>query len=139
MTYFLKQGNTYRVSKKEALDIQEKLPVGNYIIKKDEMSGQLFLEQIEPFEFSGKVYGDTMKRAQRILHSFNDRPASTGVMLAGEKGSGKTLLAKMLSIKGYDQGVPTIVINQPWCGEAFNAFIQKSLRRRRPEPHAYTT
>ncbi len=124
MTYFLKQGNTYRVSKKEALDIQEKLPVGNYIIKKDEMTGQMFLEQIEQFEFKGKVYGDTMKRAQRILHSFNDRPASTGVMLAGEKGSGKTLLAKMLSIKGYEQGVPTIVINQPWCGEAFNAFIQ---------------
>jgi hypothetical protein len=45
-------------------------------------------------------------------------------MLTGEKGSGKTLLAKMLSVKGYDQGIPTIVINQPWCGESFNAFIQ---------------
>jgi hypothetical protein len=45
-------------------------------------------------------------------------------MLTGEKGSGKTLLAKMLSFKGYDKGYPTIVINQPWCGEAFNAFIQ---------------
>lgn len=124
MTYFLKHGNTYRVSKKEALDIQEKLPVGNYIIKKDEMSGQLFLEQIDRFEFKGKVYGDTIKRATRILNSFNDRPSSTGVMLTGEKGSGKTLLAKMLSIKGYDQDIPTIVINQPWCGEQFNAFIQ---------------
>lgn len=124
MTYFLKQGNTFRVSKKEALDIHEQLPVGNYIIKKDEMSGQLFLEAIDRFEFKGKVYGDTMKRATRILHSFNDRPSSTGVMLTGEKGSGKTLLAKMLSIKGYEQNIPTIVINQPWCGEQFNAFIQ---------------
>lgn len=124
MTYFLKQGNTYRVSKKEALDIQEKLPAGNYVIKKDEMSGQLFLEAIDRFEFKGKVYGDTLKRANRILHSFEDRPAATGVMLTGEKGSGKTLLAKMLSIKGYEKDIPTIVINQPWCGEQFNAFIQ---------------
>jgi len=124
MTYFLKQGNTYKVSKKEALDLKERLPAGNYVIKKNDMTGELYLEAIDKFEFKGKVYGDTMKRAARILHSFEDRPATTGVMLTGEKGSGKTLLAKMLSIKGYEQDIPTIVINQPWCGEQFNAFIQ---------------
>jgi len=124
MTYFLKQGNTYRVSKKEALDIREQLPAGNYVIKKNEMTGELFLEGVDAFDIKGKVYGDTHKRAERILYAFEDRPSSTGVMLTGEKGSGKTLLAKMLSFKGYDKGYPTIVINQPWCGEAFNAFIQ---------------
>jgi hypothetical protein len=45
-------------------------------------------------------------------------------MLTGEKGSGKTLLAKMLSVKGYEMGIPTIVINAPWCGDKFNAFMQ---------------
>jgi SpoVK/Ycf46/Vps4 family AAA+-type ATPase len=45
-------------------------------------------------------------------------------MLTGEKGSGKTLLSKQISIDGASQGIPTIVINQPWCGEGFNAFIQ---------------
>ncbi len=124
MTYFVKHGNSYTVSKKEALDIHEHLPAGNYVIKKNEMTGQLFLEQIDKFEIKGKIYGDTLKRADRILHSFEDRPSTTGVMLTGEKGSGKTLLAKMLSVKGYDKGYPTIVVNQPWCGEAFNAFIQ---------------
>jgi hypothetical protein len=124
MTYFLKQGNSYTVSKKEALDLHDHLPAGNYVIKKNEMTGQMFLEAIDKFEFTGKVYGDTMKRADRILHSFEDRPAATGVMLTGEKGSGKTLLAKMLSIKGYEKDIPTIVINAPWCGDAFNSFIQ---------------
>ncbi len=124
MTYFLKNGNTYKVSKKEAIDLHEHLPAGNYVIKKNEMTGEMYLEQIDKFEFKGKIYGDTVKRADRILNSFNDRPATTGVMLTGEKGSGKTLLAKMLSIKGYEQDIPTIVINAPWCGDAFNAFIQ---------------
>lgn len=124
MTYFLKRGNTYSVSKKEALDIQEKLPAGNYVVKKNDMTGEIYLEGIDRFEFKGKVYGDTIKRANRILFSFADRPSATGVMLTGEKGSGKTLLAKMLSIKGYEKDYPTIVINAPWCGDAFNAFIQ---------------
>lgn len=124
MTYFLKQGNSFRVSKKESLDIREHLTAGNYVVKKDEMSGQLFLEAIDKFEIKGKIYGDSVKRAERILHTFGDRPSATGVMLTGEKGSGKTLLAKMLSVKGYDQDIPTIVINAPWCGELFNSFIQ---------------
>ena len=112
------------VSKKEALDLHETLPAGNYVINKNEMTGQLFLTGVDMFEFSSKVYGDTMNRVHRILHSFEDRPAATGVLLSGEKGSGKTLLAKLLSVEGYARGIPTIVINQPWCGDAFNAFIQ---------------
>lgn len=117
-------GTTFRVSTKEALDLHEQLPAGNYVVKKDEMTGQLFLEQIDKFEFKGKIYGDANRRAERILNTFMDRDNSTGVMLNGEKGSGKTLLAKTLSIKGYDMGIPTIVINAPWCGDKFNAFIQ---------------
>jgi len=72
MTYFLKMGNTYKVSKKEALDLKERLPAGNYVIKKNDMTGEMFLEQIDKFEFTGKVYGDTTKRADRILHAFGD-------------------------------------------------------------------
>jgi hypothetical protein len=45
-------------------------------------------------------------------------------MLTGEKGSGKTLLAKMLAVNAAKNQMPTIVINEPWCGEGFNAFMQ---------------
>ena len=53
-----------------------------------------------------------------------DRDASTGVMLTGEKGSGKTLLAKNVSFEAAKQGIPTIIINAAWCGDAFNSLIQ---------------
>jgi hypothetical protein len=45
-------------------------------------------------------------------------------MLTGEKGSGKTLLTKKISLLAGEEGIPTILINQPWCGDAFNSFIQ---------------
>jgi ATPase family associated with various cellular activities (AAA) len=124
MTYFLKNGNTYRISAKEALDLHEALPAGNYIIKENPMSGELFLEHIGDFEIKGKTYGDHTRNADRILRTFMDRPNTTGVMLTGEKGSGKSLLAKQVSINGAKKNIPTIVINAPWHGDKFNSFIQ---------------
>jgi hypothetical protein len=124
MTYFLKSGTRFNVSTKESMDLHEQLPAGNYTVKFDKMSNCFYLEAIDNFEIRGKIYGDTRRQAQRILNTFDDRTASTGVLLTGEKGSGKTLLAKMLSIEGAKNDVPTIVINAPWCGDEFNAFLQ---------------
>lgn len=124
MTYFLKSGTRFNVATKESMDLHDQLPAATYTVKFDKMGGCFYLEAIEGFEIKGKVYGDTKRTADRVLNTFKDRTASTGIMLTGEKGSGKTLLAKMLSLDAQAVGIPTIVINQPWCGEDFNAFIQ---------------
>ena len=124
MAYFMKSGNTYRIARKEALDITEHLPGGNYTIQKDEMSGQLFLEGIDNFNIPKKIYGDCLRHTDRIVRTFMDRPNSTGVMLTGEKGAGKTLLTKNVCVTLAEMDIPTIVINAPWCGDKFNAFIQ---------------
>lgn len=123
MSYFLRKGNTFRVTDRSSLDIHERLPTGNYIVQSD-MGGPLYLEQIDAFTRPRKIYGDTLRYANRIMNTFMDRENSTGVMLTGEKGSGKTLLAKMLGIMGSENNIPTIVINNPWCGDAFNTLIQ---------------
>ena len=123
MSYFIKNGNTFKVADKDSLDIQERLPVGNYIVKQDQF-GNFFLETVDSFEIKGKKYGDNDRNRDRIFNTFIDRAASTGVMLTGEKGSGKTLLAKSLAIKCAEKGIPCLLINQPWRGEAFNSLLQ---------------
>ena len=124
MSYFLKSGNTYRVVKEEAMDINKSLPAGNYVIKRNEMTNELYLEHIEDFNKPSKIYGDCLKNTDRIINTFWKRGNSTGVLLAGEKGSGKTLLSKNIAMELAETGVPTIVINAPWAGDQFNTFIQ---------------
>jgi DNA polymerase III delta prime subunit len=123
MAYFLRSGNTFRVSSKEAMDLHEQLPAGNYTIAQD-MMGNFYLEQIDDFEIPAKMYGNTLRHTDRIINTFWERPQQTGVLLNGEKGSGKTLLAKNLSTELAKQGVPTIVINRDWKGDAFFKLLQ---------------
>jgi len=123
-TVFLKNGLSYMPTAAAALDLHDTLPAGNYIVKQHPQTGALFFESIESFPPSGKTYGLTTRHAERIMSTFHSRPASTGVLLNGEKGSGKTLLAKVLAHNAAALGYPTIVINSPLHGDAFNNLIQ---------------
>lgn len=123
MTYFLKSGNTFKVSSQEALDLHEVLPPNNYIVRRDAF-GEYFLEQIASFDISCKLYGDIVKKSDRIIRTFTDRDGSTGVMLSGEKGSGKTLLGKYICFTAAKMNIPTIMVNASWHGDGFNSFIQ---------------
>ena len=123
MSYYMKSGNTFRIATKESMDLHEQLPAGNYVVKQD-LFENFYIEQIENFDVPAKMYGDTIRNTERIINSFWDREKSTGVMLVGEKGSGKTLLSKNICVELAEQGVPTIVINHAWVGDKFNTLIQ---------------
>lgn len=123
VTHYLKRGNTYEVSNQANLNLHPDLPPGNYVVKCSQ-AGQFYLDKVEDFVISHKLYGDTEQRAQRILRTFQDRPATTGVMLTGEKGSGKTLLSKRISMLAAQLGFPTLIINTAFCGDEFNSFVQ---------------
>ena len=124
MTYYIRSGRTFRQTSSKALDIQEVLPPATYTIKVDPMSGEYYYETVDNFTLPKKLYGDHTKNATRIMSTFHDRSGSTGVLLGGEKGSGKTLLAKSISLSLLTMDIPTIIINTNHCGEAFNTFIQ---------------
>lgn len=123
MSVYLKSGKEFSVTSKEALNLQESLPLGTYAVKQDPR-GEYYVETIDSFEV-GVLYGNVQKRADRILNTFHSRGKTTGVLLTGQKGSGKTLLAKVVSQKALEEhGIATLVVNDPFSGENFNEFLQ---------------
>lgn len=124
MTHFVRNGNRFQQASNKAMDLYDKLPAGTYTIKINPQTHEFYYEIVEGFEIPSRVYGDLTKNTDRIINSFYDRTSSTGVLLAGEKGSGKTLLAKNLSVELIKADIPTIVVNTPLCGESFNTFVQ---------------
>jgi ATPase family associated with various cellular activities (AAA) len=123
-TVFLRNGSIYTPTSEADLDMFEKLPGGNYIIVKHPMTGALMFQQVDSFRSPPKLYGNIQQRADRILRTYRSRPNSTGVLLAGEKGSGKTQLARLLAENAAVQGTPCIIINAPWVGDEFFKLLQ---------------
>jgi len=122
------KGSSIFIRRADDLNLSDSIPAGNYSISST-VTGELFLSKADKFSLPPKLYGDTEQVANRILNTFNKRKISTGLLLSGEKGSGKSLAAKVVCTKAAAElGIPAILINAPWKGEAFFEFLQ-SIRQ----------
>lgn len=121
-TVFLQSQDVFRVSDSMRTVTHKLLPGGVYLLEKNIFGFYLTMksEQANP----DKIYGSVPETAERIINSFKERPGkTTGVLLTGEKGSGKTMLMNNLSSQLAAQGIPTIIINNNYTGDDFNSFI----------------
>lgn len=103
--------------------ITEILPPVNFIVKCNKMLG-FHLQHMEEFDLPEKIYGDVEQKAERIIRTYQNREGSTGVLLEGEKGSGKTMLAKLICKIANSLDMPVIVVSDNYSSTEFNQFIQ---------------
>lgn len=124
MNNYLINGDHVSIVPEGAMEVTHKLPVGIYTINLQPMQPPM-LVRISDMSVPEKLYGDTCKHTTRIINTFHDRTKSTGVLLAGTKGAGKTLLARNISVTLYKEGIPTIVVPFNLICPAVAEFIEK--------------
>lgn len=109
------------VRNKSNLVVRDSLQPAVYMVTQD-MSGYHLDKLQDTYKHDGPVYGDLDKKAHRILKAFSNRDHNMGVLLEGEKGSGKTLLAKRIVELS---GMPCILVNAPFTDYSFIEFIYR--------------
>lgn len=96
-----------------------------YNLKYERFSGTTFLEEDGSLNLPKKVYTteDDKIFIKRVNTHFNKTSKlSTGVMLSGIKGTGKTVMAKVIA---QNSGLPIIVVDEDFPTGCINDFFRK--------------
>lgn len=110
-------GNRFEIYDDTML-VHNQLPPDNYIIRFNQMTG-FYIEKYSEFDTKEeKIYGIHEKKVTKVLNSFKRTNRNLGVILSGDKGIGKSLFAKLLSIEAVKQGIPLIVVDKFYPGIA---------------------
>lgn len=120
--HYKRDGDIRRPVDPLSIDIVNVLEPATYVVQCDQLG--FFLRKVDSFTLPSRLYGDTIRHADRIFSTFIARPGMTGALLTGEKGSGKTLLAKKLGLMALEANMPVLLVNAPFIGDEFNAFLQ---------------
>lgn len=96
-----------------------------YNLSYDRLSDEIYLEEDKDFEFPKTYYQNKSdcKLIKKSIDTFNKTDKmTTGVLLSGLKGSGKTLLMKKLA---KESGLPIIVVNSNVSSDDIEQFFAK--------------
>lgn len=108
--YVIRNGQVW--PQQDAENYQDTLPVGVYTPELS-MFGWFLAKSPDIQIHNEKIYGDVDVRADRVIQTYEDRTThkkNTGVLLTGIKGSGKTMLTKIISKKMLACGISTIIV-----------------------------
>lgn len=129
MSYFIQSGNELNLTSNLRTKVHGDLPIGFYDVQYALGKGHYLIVRDNVKALPKRLYGTVRSRAERIMHTYGERAAKglqTGVLLSGEKGSGKTLLARYLMDVCQ---MPVVMVNHPFIGDEFTELIVSGGRK----------
>lgn len=109
-------GNEYKFSVyNNDVVVMDKLKPGTYEAKFTKIDG-FYLKKHTDLSLKEPMYGNKHAKVKKILGKFGRNNRNLGVILYGQKGSGKTMFACDLIDEAKQIGIPTILVNDYYDG-----------------------
>lgn len=124
-TKFMMSDTTVQVVKLNEETALDQLPPKVYILKHDPYIGFYLDIAKNKLEIPKRIYGKAMERVNKCIRTYQQRTASTGILMTGDKGTGKTLLMSLLANAAITElNMPVILIKTAFHGTQFTSFIE---------------
>ena len=94
----------------ESVQTYRELPLGNYDVCFNPMSGFYLTPRHELEVREEKIYGDHEKKVAKVMRSFEAADRNFGIILSGQKGIGKSLFARVLANTCIDNNIPVVTV-----------------------------
>lgn len=125
-TKFADQGTRVGVITFDDDTIKDKLKPAVYSVGFDMMAGYYLNKVGDKLNTPTKVYGNVSKRVEKILTSYEAANSSFGVLMSGDKGSGKTMTSSIVANHAIEQfNLPVILVEGSFDAESLASFIKK--------------
>lgn len=124
-TKFSVSGATVNINKLDMGTFLDKLPNKVYTVKHNKNVDKYYLGLVQDnykASLPKKIYG-VQGRQDKVVKTFKERQKSTGVLLTGDSGVGKTQLMLSIAEELRDEGYPVVLVESDFHGENFNEFI----------------
>lgn len=90
----------------------DELPPKTYAVKFAKMSG-FYLEEYTSITVNEeKIYGEQLEKVRKVIATYQRFDRNLGVILSGDKGIGKSLFARLLSVHAVKNGIPVLIIER---------------------------
>lgn len=100
---------------------EEKLRPAIYNVEFSRMQGFYLSKKYDKFEMPPKHYGESEHSfSDTCLRTWENTDSNLGILLTGKKGTGKTLISKIIANKMLENGYPVIIIKDSFSEDQFS-------------------
>lgn len=125
-TKFADQGTRVGVITFDDDTIKDTLKPAVYSVGFDMMAGYYLNKVGDTLNTPDKVYGKVSQRVEKILTSYEAANSSFGILMSGDKGSGKTMTSSIVANRAIEQfNLPVILVEGSFDAESLASFIKK--------------
>lgn len=123
--YFQDNGAFVTFTSVHQESLSKELPAYVYNLRM-QMGQPILVKDREHFETLPRVLGDRNNRLiNQVMHDYKHSDAPFGVLLTGNKGSGKTSVSECISKLFFDLGHPTIFIDEKLDPSDLRAVVKR--------------
>ena len=125
-TKFADSGTTVHVISFDDDTIRPELRPAVYSVGYSMMGGFFLNKKSDKLSEPERIYGAVDRRVNKVLNTYRSSTSSFGVLMSGDKGSGKTMTSSIIANRAMEElNLPVVLVEDSFDASGLASFIER--------------